>query len=127
MQEATNDLRKCKDKIKAGDLVLLVNESFSLNPDYKPSEPSIVLSEFREFVSGCNTHAGYFIGANIHYIKRLVELEPGLKTILCIEDKAREPNPDNFVFVRADRIYIGQEAVVYGLKNDPLVSKLLPK
>jgi len=124
MQEATTDLRECKNKIKKGDLVLLVNESFApASPDFKRREPNVVLSEFREFVSGCNAYAGYFIGANIYFIKKSVNLTPDITAILCTEPPHQ--SGADYVFVRADRIYIGKEAVNYGIKNDPLVAKLL--
>jgi len=118
MHEATTDLRECKNKIKKGDLVLLVNEG---SPPV--IESKVTLSEFREFISGSNTEYGYFIGTNIYLIKKYIKLAPDVTTILCVEDHSR--GHANYISVRADRIYIGQEAVAHGLKNDPLVAKLL--
>jgi hypothetical protein len=118
MYDATTDLRAHKDKIKKGDLVLLVSEG---SPPAR--EPKITLSEFREFVSGCNLERGYFIGANIYLIKKYIKVVPDVPTILCVEDHGR--GDANYISVRADRIYIGQDAVANGLKNDPLVAKLL--
>jgi hypothetical protein len=123
MHEATTDLRECKDKIKKGDLVLLVNESFTASPDVKRQEPSIILSEFKEFISGCNRYAGYFRGANIYFIKKSINLTPDITAILCTEAPHR--SGADYISVRANRIYIGKEAVNYGIKNDPLVAKLL--
>ncbi len=49
MHQKSNDLKECK--VKRGELVLLVNETFSpWPPDYKNTrEPDVILSKFDEF------------------------------------------------------------------------------
>lgn len=120
MQEQSTDLRKCE--ISEGQLVLLVNGS--LRPfceRHDSCEPVVTLTKFRKFLEIGEPDVPYFLGKDTYFIEPPKALVPGRREYPMIQKADSEVE----LYVRAERIYIGPEAVAYGLDNDSLVKAWL--
>ncbi|MBT4446885.1 hypothetical protein HOA92_07275 [archaeon] len=115
MHQPHNNLTECE--INTGDLVLLVNENFSDPQGSILREPTVILSRFTMYLEDEPT---YFRGTSSRFIREQTELIPGIKAALI-----ERGLPYLNLFGQADRIYIGEAAVRYGLQNDPIVTERL--